>query len=114
MTSSAVHPEVHEEMEQNETHTPQRRPTIHRRISKALIYHAETIAKSELYLTAFLSVSDMVSDIVMIVSLVTQETEVARKASRIAYIYPDKVAYPPHSRRLGITSGLKCRMPWRL
>ena len=43
--------------------------SINRRFSRALASNAQLLAKAELYFTAFLSMSDMVSDLVMVVSL---------------------------------------------
>ena len=42
--------------------------SVQSQLSRAVASNAQLLAKAELYFTAFLSMSDMVSDIVMVVS----------------------------------------------
>ena len=62
MPTAKVQPEGIQDVAANEH-------PIQSRLSKAIISNSQWLAKGELYFTAFLSMSDMVSDIVMVVSL---------------------------------------------
>ena len=46
-----------------------KRPSIHSQVSRVIASNSHLLAKAELYFTAFLSMSGMVSDIMMVVSL---------------------------------------------
>ena len=49
-------------------HDPKHPTSIQSQVSRAIASNSHLLAKAELYFTAFFSMSDMVSDIVMVVS----------------------------------------------
>ena len=78
-------------------------PTAHRReraLSKYMKRHANHLAKAELYFTAFLSVSDMLSDIAVIVSIGRSLSSIRAKflltillLSQVLYYQANEVSY---------------------
>ena len=63
-SNNKVHPDGDEEVGANDP-----KPSIHSQFSRAIASNSQLLAKARLVFKAFLSMSDMYSDLVMLVSL---------------------------------------------